>query len=195
MPLRAKARGKASGTVRLASQNTASRVRQVMLRPQASGQVGCCASCALFTHAFPRGQSAQAPERIIPVPRPPETRRAFTLIEGYSPAVPEPRGATPAQWRRNRQMRARRGAQGLLIALTIFGPVSCGKTDGGRPVYPVRGQVFFKGKPTPGRWSCFTRSMIPIRRRLDRTAAWIRTAISHCPPIGRTTALRSASTW
>src|SRR5271166_4312962 len=81
MPLRAKARGKASGTVRLASQNTASRVRQVMLRPQASGQVGCCASCALFTHAFPRGQSAQAPERTIPVPRPPETRRAFTLIE------------------------------------------------------------------------------------------------------------------
>ncbi len=84
------------------------------------------------------------------MPRPPETRRAFTLIEGYSPAVPEPRGATPAQRRRNRQMRARRGAQGLLIALTIFGPVSCGKTDGGRPVYPVRGQVFFKGKPTPG---------------------------------------------
>ncbi len=75
---------------------------------------------------------------------------ALVLTEGHSPAVPEPRGATPAQRRRNRQMRARRGAQGLLIALTIFGPVSCGKTDGGRPVYPVRGQVFFKGKPTPG---------------------------------------------
>src|SRR5262245_47506604 len=81
MPLRAKARGKASGTARLASQNTASRVRQAMLRPQASGQVGGCASRARPTHAFPRGRSVQAPERTFPVPRPPNSRRAFTLIE------------------------------------------------------------------------------------------------------------------
>ena len=81
MPLRAKTRGKASGTARLASQNTASRVRQVMLQPQASGQVGLCASRALAIHAFPRGQFVQAPERTISVSRPSDTHRAFTLIE------------------------------------------------------------------------------------------------------------------
>ena len=33
------------------------------------------------THAFPRGRSVPAPERTFPVPRPPDSRRAFTLIE------------------------------------------------------------------------------------------------------------------
>jgi hypothetical protein len=104
-------------------------------------------SASLFWWWAFRRAASQTPCDGCPQKPSPE---ALVLTEGYSPAVPEPRGATPAQWRRNRQMRARRGAQGLLIALTIFGPVSCGKTDGGRPVYPVHGQVFFRGKPTPG---------------------------------------------
>ncbi len=47
-------------------------------------------------------------------------------------------------------MLLRRGTHRLLIALTVLCPLSCGKADGGKPVYPVHGQVFFKGKPTPG---------------------------------------------
>jgi hypothetical protein len=46
--------------------------------------------------------------------------------------------------------RPRRGSHGVLIALTVLGPLSCGSTDGGKPVYPVHGQLFYKGKPTPG---------------------------------------------
>ena len=47
-------------------------------------------------------------------------------------------------------MRLRHLAHGLLVALVAPGPLSCGKDDGSKPVYPVRGQVFFQGKPTPG---------------------------------------------
>jgi hypothetical protein len=37
-----------------------------------------------------------------------------------------------------------------VIALTMLGPLSCGGADGGKPVYPVHGQLSFKDKPTPG---------------------------------------------
>ncbi len=82
MPLRAKARGKASGTDRLASQNTASRVPQMMLRPQASGQVGSHADSACCSPIpFRDADAAKPSERSLPVPRPSQIRRAFTLIE------------------------------------------------------------------------------------------------------------------
>lgn len=38
---------------------------------------------------------------------------------------------------------------GLLAALLALGPLSCGN-NGDKPVYPVRGQVFFQGRPTAG---------------------------------------------
>jgi len=49
-------------------------------------------------------------------------------------------------------MRLRHSAHGLLVALVASGPLSCGKDNdnGSKPVYPVGGQVFFQGKPTPG---------------------------------------------
>jgi hypothetical protein len=37
-----------------------------------------------------------------------------------------------------------------LVALGACVPVACGLADGDTPVYPVRGTVFYDGKPTPG---------------------------------------------
>jgi len=47
-------------------------------------------------------------------------------------------------------MHTRRLVKGMFVTLMVLSPLSCGRRNGGKPVYPVRGQVFFLGKPTAG---------------------------------------------
>jgi hypothetical protein len=47
-------------------------------------------------------------------------------------------------------MRLRRLLYGLLMALLSLSTMSCGNGKDRKSVYPVRGQVFFQGKPAAG---------------------------------------------
>jgi hypothetical protein len=61
----------------------------------------------------------------------------------------------------------RRAAVLLLLALACS---SCGRGKGRLPVYPVRGQVFYEGKPIPGAVIVFHAPTDPERAGLRPTA-------------------------